>query len=80
MPKTTTLRRESPGIHPAFPVSAKGFIDSEWNGLTKREYMAATLLAGLLTQRRTTRRFKSLAATAVKHADDLLQQLQDAPV
>lgn len=76
------LHRERPGIHPAYPVDQKSrFLDSEWNGLSKREYVATQLLSGLLASRKVApKRFKSLAAMAIHHADELLQQLQDAPV
>lgn len=73
--------REFSGIHPAFPVAdtRSQFIPSEWNGLTKREYIAAQLLSGLLAARRTrtsTKAFNRLAADAIKHADELMLQLQ----
>jgi hypothetical protein len=76
-----SIRQERPGIHPAFPVSHKTFLHSEWNGLSKREYVATALLAGLLARRAIApKRFKSLAHYAISHADELLQQLLDAPV
>lgn len=76
-----TIRQERPGIHPAFPVAHKTMLHSEWNGLSKREYVATELLSGLLAGRKVApKRFKSLAAMAIHHADELLQQLMDAPV
>lgn len=70
------------GQYPASPVDHKNrFADSEWNGLTKREYIAIHLLNGLLAQRKVQHRsFKNLARTAIAHADELLTQLGEAPV
>lgn len=78
---TTILGQESPGIHPAFPVAHKSFLHSEWNGLSKREYIAAQLLSGLLAGRKVAgRQFKNLAAVAIAHADELLEQIGDAQI
>lgn len=75
------MSAESPGIHPAFPVDHKSFLHSEWNGLSKREYVAAQLLSGLLAGRKVAgRRFKNLAAIAIHHADELLSQIAESPV
>lgn len=76
------IQPEASGIQPAFPVEPKSrYIDSEWNGLTKREYIATQLLSGLLAGRKVAgRRFKNLASIAIHHADELLAQVSESPV
>lgn len=72
------LPGEFAGISPAFPVPTNSQIYSEWNGLTKREYVATQLLSGLLASRKKTARktFEALAREAIEHADELMRQLQ----
>lgn len=68
---------EFAGIAPAFPVRPESQIHSEFNGLTKREYVAAQLLSGLLASKKTgAKTFDKLAAEAIRHADELMRQLQ----
>lgn len=66
---------EFPGVHPAFPVNARGSIQSEFNGMTKSEYVSMHLLSGLLAGRRapSAKAFGKLAAEAIKHADELIR-------
>lgn len=74
------LEHELPGIHPAFPIEPASAMFTEYNGLTKREYIATALLTGLLTQRRVkAKTFSALVGEAIEHTDELLQQLGDAP-
>jgi hypothetical protein len=70
---------ENPSVRPAFPVAQESAIHSEWNGLSKREYVATHLLSGLLARGAVTPgQFTSLAELAVSEADELLKILQEA--
>lgn len=74
------LKPEFTAVHPAFPVS-QSLIHTELNGLTKREYIAAALLSGLLASKKTRtsdKTFAKLAREAIEHADELLRQLMKA--
>lgn len=71
--------KETPGIHPAFPVDTKSrFIDSEWNGLSKREYIATQILNGLLS--RGAARTPKLVPDAIAMADEMLKQIGESPL
>lgn len=76
---TMSIQPENPSVQPAFPVSHESQLHSEWNGLTKREFVATHLLSGLLARGAVTpAQFTSLAALAVSEADEMLKLLQEA--
>lgn len=75
-----SIKPEHPSVRPAFPIGHEGYLHSEWNGLTKREYVAAHLLSGLLTHPSRAKDFKRLSGKAVNLADALLLALQETPV
>jgi hypothetical protein len=64
----------------AFPMDS-GVMDN--HGLTKREYLAAMAMQGLLSNSRIAaidfdNKTKVLCAGAIEHADELLKQLQNS--
>ena len=70
---------ESGSVQPAFPLPDRArLIESDRNGLTKREYVATMLLSGLLScHGAKPKAFKKLAGEAIKHADELIKQIQE---
>lgn len=75
------LKPEFTGVHPAFPLRAGSTITSDLSGLSKREYIAAALLSGLLAAKRgrtSSKTFNRLAREAIEHADELIRQLMKA--
>lgn len=72
-------RQENRGLWPAFPGQAR---DAQGNpvaeyadGLTKREYIAALALQGILAHSYNDATYEGAARDAVAHAEELLKEL-----
>lgn len=61
---------------PSMPIKVGDYSGATiYRGLTKREYIAAMALQGLLSNSRTIRS-DNLSSIAVRHADEILEELE----
>jgi len=53
------------------------YIESGQSGLTKREYISAMALQGLLAGQLGTAEIKTVVTASIRYADELLKQLEE---